>query len=152
MKLSVVRYCMTIGMMLCVAGCSTNISRFQMPGTDLSQVQTLFIRPLDEDREADKIRSLVEANLKQRGIDLAAGADGVHVEDGGYILDIAADWHWDITWYLLELRVAIYNPEDNTLVAQAQSQQTSLVRQSVEVIVERAMSSLFDDTDEFKGD
>jgi hypothetical protein len=140
------------GIFLLVVGCSTNVSRFQMPGTDLSQVRTLYIRPIDDEREADELRSLIEANLSQRGFQIATSSESADSEEGRFIFDIATDWHWDLTWYLLELRVAIYDPKDNTLIAQAQSQQTSLVRQSAEVIVERAMDSLFDNNQEPNGE
>lgn len=140
---------MLLGITLLVAGCSTNVSRFQMPGTDLSHVQTLYIRPFDE-REAVELRSLIEDNLRQRGFQIAANEEAIEETGGGFIFDIAPDWHWDLKWYLLELRVAIYNPKDNTLVAQAQSQQTSLARKSVEVIVDRAMASLFNDIEEIE--
>ena len=141
-----------IGMFLLVVGCSTNVSRFQMPGTDLSQVRTLYIRPFDDEREAVELRSLIEANLRQRGFQIAANEETIALGEGGFVFDIATDWHWDLAWYLLELRVAIYDPEDNTLIVQAHSQQSSLVRKSAEVIVERAMASLFNSTEQLEGE
>ena len=140
-----------IGISLLVAGCSTNVSRFQMPGTDLSQVRTLYIRPFEE-REAVELRSLIEENLRQRGFQIEADEETIEGTGGGFIFAIAPDWHWDLAWYLLELRVAIYDPKDDTLVAQAQSQQTSLARKSVEVIVDRAMASLFNSNEELEGE
>lgn len=140
-----------IGILLFVSGCSTNVSRFQMPGTDLSQVQTLYVRPFEE-REANELQTLIEENLRQRGLRIAANEEAIEDTVGGFIFDIAPDWHWDLSWYLLELRVAIYDPKDNTLIAQAQSQQTSLARKNVEVIVDRTMASLFNSNEELEGD
>ena len=141
-----------IGVSLFIVGCSTNVSRFQMPGTDLSKVRTLYMRPLDDEREAVELRSLLEANLRQRGFQIADDDEAIKGVEGGFIFDTATDWHWDLTWYLLELRVAIYDPEDNTLIAQAQSQQTSLARQSIEVIVDRALASLFSSDEKLEGE
>ena len=56
-----------------------------------------------------------------------------------------------MSWYLLELRVAIYEATNNTLIAQAQSQQTSLARKSNLVVVQRTMASLFNDDPEIDG-
>ncbi|MGB5492628.1 MAG: hypothetical protein WBM76_17510 [Woeseiaceae bacterium] len=143
---------MLIGICLLAVGCTTNVSRFQMPDTDLSKVRALYIRPLDDEREAVELRSLIETNLSRRGFQLAVNDQSLDSSEGDFIFDIAADWHWDLAWYLLELRVAIYDPNDSTLIAQAQSQQTSFARQSIEVIVERAMASLFDDNQEPSGE
>jgi len=140
-----------VGIVLFVSGCSTNVSRFQMPGTDLSQVKTLYVRPFDE-REAIELQTLIEGNLRRRGLKIAANEESIENTAGGFILDIAPDWHWDLTWYLLELRVAIYDPKDNTLIVQAQSQQTSLARETVEVVVDRTMASLFNSNEELEGD
>jgi len=133
------------------AGCSTNVSRFQMPGSDLNAIETLHINPIDEERAAAELRALVDVNLKQRGYQVESRTDSTVFGDGDFILDIAADWHWDLSWYLLELRVAIYEAASNTLVAQAQSQQTSLARKSNLVVVQRTMASLFDDDPEADG-
>jgi len=128
-------------------GCTTNVSRFQMPDSDLNDIETLHIDPAGDERNAGELRSLISGNLQNRGYKVATRNKSDTLGDGDYVFEIAADWHWDITWYLLELRVAIYEPDDNILVAQAQSQQSSLARKSTEAVVERAMATLFNDTE-----
>ena len=142
----------TLGTFVMTAGCSTNVSRFQMPGTDLAQVRILYVVPPDNEREATELRSLIESNLEQRGYQVRAKDASTKLGEGEFIFDYATDWHWDITWYLLELRVAIYDPTDNTLIAQAHSKQTSLVRKNIDVVVDRVMASLFDDPQVTNGD
>lgn len=126
------------------AGCATNIERFQMPDTDLTQVRKVYVATPDDERTATELHSLVKANLEDRGYEVAERTESTTFAQGEYIFDYSADWHWDITWYLLDLRVAIYNPVDATLIAQAQSYQTSVVRRSNEIVVDRAIASLFD--------
>ncbi len=141
------------GVNLLATGCTTNVSRFQIPDTDLDAIRTLYIDPADDERKASELRSMIVANLKQRGYTVATKYGHADLQEGDYVLDIAADWHWDIAWYLIELRIAIYEPRNNTLVAQAQSQQSSLARRSIEAVVDRAMATLFNDpTDSNGGD
>ncbi len=146
-----VRY-LIIGACLFMVGCTTNVSRFQMPDTDLTNIRLLYIDPSNDEHKAAELRSLINANLTQRGYQVATKDSSVVFGEGDYVLEIAPDWHWDITWYLLELRVAIYEPKNNTLIAQAHSQQSSLARKSSETIVNRAMVSLFDDPTESNGE
>ncbi|MFK7887532.1 MAG: hypothetical protein AB8G16_11785 [Gammaproteobacteria bacterium] len=141
-----------LSLLLIASGCSTNVSRFQMPGADLADVKRVYLRPLIEERQASEIQSLVESHLTQRGYEIARDPATAESAPGTYAFDMTTDWYWDVTWYLLELRVAIYDPRDDTLVAQAQSMQTSLSRRSTEVIVERAMQSLFNDTQTLNGE
>lgn len=145
-RVAAITFCMM------VAACSTNVSRYQMPGTNLAEVEKLYVRPIAEERDATEIKGLIEADLERRGFTLVAGDEPAAIAQGALIVDTSADWHWDITWYLLELRVAIYDPNGDTLVAQAQSQQTSLVRKSNEVVVQRTMASLFNDEAQTEGD
>lgn len=147
----VVRVTMIVVCVL-AAGCTTNVSRFQMPDTDLSQVRTLYVNIPTDEREAAELQSLVAANLKQRGYGVETGEPSSVPTAGDYMLEIAPDWHWDLTWYLLELRIAIYEPENKTLIAQAQSQQSSLVRKNIEAVVERTMAQLFNDSIEPTGE
>ncbi len=130
---------------LLMVGCVTNVSRFQMPGTDLADVRTLYVDLSEDARGADELRSLVDANLERRGFSVATLMTGTVFGEGDYVLDVAPDWHWDLSWYLLELRLAIYEPGNRILVAQAHSMQSSLKRKNTEVVVEQAMASLFDD-------
>ena len=136
---------------LAFIGCSS-VARFQMPGTDLADVQRLYINLEEEERAAEELLSMIKSNLTERGYEVGMNDGSVTFGQGDYVFDYAPDWHWDIAWYLLDLRVAIYEPETNTLVAQAHSQQSSLARKSNEVIVERALVSLFDDAQETKGE
>ena len=142
-----------LGATLLTTGCTTNVARFQMPGTDLDAVQTLYIEMAEDERNASELRSLIVQNLETRGYSVETKEPEADLQEGDYLFNIAADWHWDITWYLLELRVAIYEPNDNVLIAQAQSQQSSLARKNVETIVDRVMASLFNDpVDPDRGD
>jgi len=145
-------YLFAVGTYLVTSGCSTNVSRFQMPDTDFAQVRMFYMASPDDEREAEKLQFLIESNLARRGYQVGAKDASTKLEEGDFVFDYAVDWHWDITWYLLELRVAIYDPADNTLIAQAQSRQTSLVRKSTEVVVDRVMASLFNDAQVTSGE
>ena len=131
---------------LCQAGCSTNVSRFQMPGSDFGVLKTLYLQTRDNKHDMKVVAALIREDLRSRGYEVPGESDAVlSVDEGSYVVDIAADWHWDITWYLLELRVAIYDPADNTLIAQAQSRQTSLARTSTDDVVARTLAALFNE-------
>lgn len=137
---------------LVLAGCSTNVARFQMPGTDLADIHNLYINRSEEDKDAEELLLLIRSNLKGRGYQVWMNDESITFDEGDYVFDYAPDWHWDFSWYLVDLRVAIYEPVTNTLVAQSHSQQSSLVRKSNEEVVERALASLFNDPQEAEGE
>lgn len=142
---SFIRYISAVVCLVIFAGCQTNVSRFEMPGVDLSVIKRLCVDSTGDDRRSEELQILILQNLVSRGyqlVDTCAVGNDVGEEA---LLSYAADWHWDMTHYLVELRVALYEPNDRTLIAQAHSYQTSLVRRSMQLIVDRALAQLFDD-------
>ena len=118
-----------------------------MPGADLSDVATLHLKPSSDTRQAAELQSLITVELKSRGYDVVPEQPDTIFGEGDYIFSYAPDWHWDLDWYLLELRVAIYEPHAETLVAQSQAHFSSMVRKPPEEVVQTALARLFDDED-----
>jgi hypothetical protein len=52
-------------------------------------------------------------------------------------------WMWDITMYLLNLRIKIYDGRTGKLLAVGESYQTSLVRKSTEETVQIVLRDIF---------
>lgn len=116
-----------------------------MPGTDLAGIEAFYVRdPSSEDSETE-LHGLIVQELVDRGYKIQSLRAASEFEAGEATFQYKADWHWDITPYLLELRVGVYDPSDNTLIAQAQSLQTSLVRKDNETVVKQVIAELFDD-------
>ena len=122
-----------------------------MPGTELAKIEGFYLVPPDDERDAEALWTLLASNLERRGYSVSDSR--IYTESGEekYVFEYATDWHWDVTWYLIDLRVAIYDPADNTLIAQAQSHQSSLARKGIDTIVERAMAALFNDPEHSNG-
>ena len=129
-----------------LGACSTNVSRFQMPGTDLQAIQTMYLEPSDDEREGEELLPLIQTGLTERGYQVIVGELPEQFSSGEFIFDYEPDWDWDVSYYLLDLRVAIYEPSDNTLIAQAQSTQTSLARKPIDIVAGRALASLFNES------
>lgn len=128
---------------LAVAGCSTNVSRFQMPGTDLEAIEVLYVRAPQSTPEDIELFGMLRAEVRKYGYEFEIIDADTQYGDADARFEYKADWHWDITTYLLELRVAVYEPDDDTLIAQAHSLQTSLARKETAEVVGRAVATLF---------
>ena len=58
------------------------------------------------------------------------------------MLSYQARWQWDLTMYLLDLRVTLRNPTTNALLGTASSYHTSMTRKSTEEMVVEVLSNL----------
>jgi hypothetical protein len=62
--------------------------------------------------------------------------------DTDAVLSYQAKWQWDMSMYLLDLRVTLRNPRTDALLGSASSYHTSLTRKSTEEMVSEVLSNL----------
>ena len=106
---------------------------------------------------ADKGYYVVRHANDSRQIDLAVAAEmramGLHKVSSGLEGDMPAGtdvvvfyedrWMWDMTNYLIMLKVQFRDASSNLLIARGQSVRSSLVRKSVEAMVQETLVAIF---------
>ena len=106
---------------------------------------------------ADKAYYVVRNANDSRQIDLSVAnemrAMGLHHVSSGLKGDMPAGtdvvvfyedrWHWDMTNYMRMLKVQFRDASNNVLIARGQSVRSSLVRQSVEAMVQETLVAIF---------
>ncbi len=105
----------------------------------------------------DKTYYVVRHANDARQIDLAVAnemrAMGLHQVSSGLAADMPANtevvvlyedrWMWDMTNYLLMLKIQFRDASNNVLIARGQSVRTSLVRKTVEEMVQETLVAVF---------
>lgn len=125
---------------LILSACAAvDVSGYKVPGEDLKANGTFqIILPEGDDRG---LSGIVANGLKARGLALA-GEPKNERSGVDYKVQYGFQWQWDITWYLLNFDIRIYNAKTNLLVASAHSLRTSLVRKSPEEIVDETIEQI----------
>lgn len=124
-----------------LTACSAaTIQGYQVPGADLATDTTWFIifNPDDERSTHELIRS----SLAERGIDAMTGFEDRIPGETRVLVRYGAQWSWDVTWYLLELDLRLYDAEDGLLLASGASRRHSLARRSPAVVVGEVLDSI----------
>lgn len=105
----------------------------------------------------DKTYYVVRHANDSRQIDLTVAnemrAMGLHQVSSGLEADMPANtevvvlyedrWMWDMTNYLLMLKIQFRDASNNVLIARGQSVRTSLVRKTVEEMVQETLVAVF---------
>ena len=125
-----------------VSGCVTNVSGYRVPGADVENLETLLLVPPDAATDDRGLRLLISQEFERRGYRVLAYDTADRSVPGTAILDYDAAWEWDITTFLTELRIALYEPDNRLLIGQAHSHQSSFARRAPEEIVRRAVDEL----------
>lgn len=122
-----------------LSGCMTNAEGYRAPGLDLkpSQYYYLVIEPKDE-REVYK---LIEQELRSRRFNITSGPKDAKPHKTDIVIRYSAKWVWDITWYLLEMKIRFYD-KDNLLVGSGHTLRTSLARKEPDLMVKDTVDQL----------
>jgi hypothetical protein len=127
-----------------LASCvSVDVGSFIVPGETLDKKGNYYIVFSEDDQQA--LHETLRENMVLKGLSAESGFKDRMPENINYLVEYGGQWQWDITWYLLNFNVRIYDPKTKLLIASANSLRTSLGRKKAEEVVSETLAQLFMD-------
>jgi nucleotide-binding universal stress UspA family protein len=125
-----------------VAGCAINREGASVsPDVDMSRLKTYYVvRFAPDDRG---IQEVIAAVLRKRGLEASSGSEGDAPKDAQVIVTYQDKWTWDMTMYMIELKIYFREPETGRLLAMGTSRHTSLSRRSPEEMAAEVLANIF---------
>jgi hypothetical protein len=122
-----------------LTGCA-NLQSARSPGTDLSGLHTMYVvKSPPDDRGIEK---LISDRLNIMGYQSSYGSSDTSPQPVDAVITYEDKWWWDITMYMIELRVQLRDGSSRSILASAQSYRPSLQRKSPEGMVEEVTNEL----------
>jgi hypothetical protein len=128
-------------------GCSFNISYHRldgeiMQGEDFEARRRIYV--IQQPKDKRQIELMIANRLKRAGFEATAGKgmDGAPAEVDA-IVSYEDHWQWDMSMYLIVLRIDFRDPETQELLASGQSYRFSTVRKPPEFMVDEIIASMF---------
>ncbi|HEY5691625.1 MAG TPA: hypothetical protein VIS49_09225 [Cyclobacteriaceae bacterium] len=81
--------------------------------------------------------------LSKRGFKASTGLVNLAPKDVDAIVTYQDKWQWELTMYMIELKIFFREPETQNLLASGQSYHSSLSRNSPEEMVSEVLSNIF---------
>jgi hypothetical protein len=132
--------CLLAVVILFGSGCAVNRANSTIdPTADLVGIKTIYVIKFTPDNRG--INLLISDKLKSMGYSVNTGID--IPTDVNVIVTYKDKWMWDITMYMLELKVSIRDPKTNFPLASGESYHTSLTRKSPEEMVDEVIDNIF---------
>lgn len=133
-----------VSVILC--GCvNTSLTADVDPNTKLDALKTFYV--VKQPADKSDIHQLIATELNRMGKSAEAGLSDSPTQPTDAVVSYVDKWMWDITMYLLELKVDIRDPKTNYLLATGTSYRTSLARKSPEEMVAEVLGKIFENTD-----
>jgi hypothetical protein len=137
-----------IGFLLCVLtlaalqGCAINRESASVsPDVDLSHLKKFYVAKFAPDGRG--INILISDELTRLGFESSTGLDIDAPKDVDAIVTYEDKWQWDITMYMIGLKIYMREPGSNRLLAVGNSFHTSLTRKSPKEMVAEVLSNTF---------
>jgi hypothetical protein len=123
-------------------GCAVNRQGASVsPDADLARLKSFYVVKLAADERG--INNIIAGELGKRGLRASTGAADSIPNDADAIVTYEDRWQWDITMYMLELKVFVRAPRTETLLAVGNSYHTSLTRKSPDEMAAEVLSNIF---------
>lgn len=124
-------------------GCSyTHLYGETMRGVDLKTRGRMYVVHQPEDKQS--LNSMISSRLEQEGFDATTlGYATVVPHDADVLVTYEDHWQWDMSMYLITLRIDFRDPVTNELLASGQSYRTSLDRKPPEFMVDEIITAMF---------
>ena len=139
MRLVVVNLLLALCGASLAAGCVSEQSGTIEPGANLGAMKAFYIV---RDKDGD-VAKAIETDLARRGYSATAGSESAMPANAECMILFTDKWVWDITMYLLEVKVELVDPKTGALFASGRSYRTSLVRGSPEDMVREVFDRIF---------
>lgn len=128
-----------------LAGCYVQYTNSRvLPQSAVSPDKTYFVvRHANDPRQIDVI---IAGEMKAMGLhDVSSGPEDEMPAGTDVVVRYEDRWMWDMTNYLLMLKVQVRDASNDILIARGQSVRTSLVRKSVQAMVQETLVAIFND-------
>jgi len=133
-----------IPILMFLTSCVTvDVGGYIVPGETLEREGKYYIVFSKNDQQA--LHETLRESMLSKGLSTKSGFNDRMPEDINYLVEYGGQWQWDVTWYLLNFNVRIYDPNTKLLIASANSLRTSLGRKKPEEIVSETLDQLFMD-------
>jgi len=136
----VLLFCLAV--VAAILGCATNRETAAItPNMEVASLKRFYVAKFDPDERG--VNELIMTELRRMGFDATTGPEASAPKNVDAIITYRDKWWWDITMYMIELRIFVREPETQTLLAMGNSYHTSLTRMSPQEMVAQVLANIF---------
>jgi len=126
---------------LATLGCMTDFQADPIPPEQRAAGMRYFVERHEQDKR--ELDVTIAAELAKRGVVATSGASTARPAAFDVLVTYEDRWQWDMSMYLLSMRIDLRDPKTNALLATGSSMQTSLARKPAEEVIARIVGGFF---------
>jgi hypothetical protein len=124
-----------------LSGCATRLEATMAPGQSLDDLGNIYVQHFSPDRR--NLNYIIADKLTLLGYP-ATPLDTMAIpDDADIVITYVDNWQWDITNYLIQIKIDFRNAESKQLLITGESFRTSLVRKDPDFMIQEALEKIF---------
>jgi hypothetical protein len=127
-----------LGLVICATGCA-EVSGSSAPGVSLAPTKSFYVV---RDKQSDATDA-VQRELARRGFVATTGPESAMPANTDAKVLVEDHWYWDVTMYLVELKINLLNAKTGAAMASGRSYRPSLERKSPDEMSHEIFDRIF---------
>jgi len=125
-----------------VVGCASSALQTDPVPTEYRKPELRFFVE-NHGQDQRRLDQLIARELGRNGLTATSGFSADRPEHFDVLVVYEDRWQWDMSNYLIHMRIDLRNPTTNELLAMGSSYQTSLARKDAEVVIMQILKGMF---------
>lgn len=126
-------------------GCMTRLNASMAPGANIEDFGKIYVQNFEPDRR--NLHRIIADQLTMLGYPASPIDDGYSPEDADILVTYVDNWRWDITNYMIKIKINVRNAQTQQLLISGESFRTSLARRSPETMIQEALVEILQEAD-----
>lgn len=124
-----------------IASCSSALKIEPVSSEYRSPKLIYFVENHGQDKR--HLEHVIASELQKKGLNVLSGYKDDRPEKFDILVMYEDRWQWDITNYLIHMRIDLRSPTTNVLLGTGSSYQTSLARKSEDDVIKNIIAEMF---------
>jgi hypothetical protein len=137
----IIKHILLLALLFTMTGCVTRLQATMSPGKSLSgDLGNIYVQHFSPDKR--NLNYIIADKLTQLGYPTTPLDTNDIPNDAKIVITYVDNWQWDITNYLIKIKIDFRNAESKQLVITGESFRTSLARKSPEFMIQEALEKM----------
>ncbi|MCL1043965.1 MULTISPECIES: hypothetical protein [Shewanella] len=139
--MKILKFVLLLSVIATMTGCATRLEATVAPGQSLTELGNVYVQHFSPDKR--NLNYIIADKLTLLGYP-ATPLDGTEVpNDANIVITYVDNWQWDITNYLIKIKIDFRKAENKQLLITGESFRTSLARKDPDFMIQEALEKIF---------
>jgi len=141
--MKVIKTLMLLSILFVTTGCVTRLEATVSPGQSLTNLSKgkIYVQHFTPDKR--NLNYIIADKLSLLGHPATPLDSNEVPEDADVVITYVDNWQWDMTNYLIKIKIDFRNAENKQLIVTGESFRTSLARKDPDYMIQEALEKIF---------